>query len=535
MKFKAGLPWKFTLSISALIVLTSIALGWFFGRYGVELIKSGLMERGRSLARNLAYNGEYGVLIGNEEILGQLVEGVIREEDVLYAVVQNEAGEAIASAHSAQLEQVPPREAERSALSGVGWIDPVTRAYQIKWGDEIIYEIVYPVKTKQVKREREEIGLALDPALGGGASENEKTIGLAAVGMSLSLKRVNQTINSIYRNIVLLTGLVILAGIGVTVFLVRVIAGPVRQLAEAAKQIAEGDIGSHVDIKSRDEIGVLAQSFNRMAESVQQREGELRARAGELDRLNRQLVRQQQELREINARLEAASRHKSSFLAGMSHEFRTPLNAIIGFSDVLLDPALKVTEEERRQFLTDVLNGGRHLLTLVNEVLDLSKIEAGRMELKIEPASLQEIFDAVQSTMHSLAAQKAIELRVESAGALPSIPMDAARVKQILLNLVGNAIKFTPEAGKVWVRAESESGFARVEVGDNGPGIAPEEQERIFLEFEQIQPAARSGKPEGTGLGLALAKRFVEMHGGKLWVESEVGKGSRFIFTLPTA
>ncbi|OGQ80319.1 MAG: hypothetical protein A3F90_10790 [Deltaproteobacteria bacterium RIFCSPLOWO2_12_FULL_60_19] len=560
MKFKAGLPWKFTVSISALIVLTSVTLGWFFGRHGVELIKSGLMNRGRSLARNLAYNSEYGVLIGNENVLRQLIEGVIREEDVLYAVIQNEAGEPLAGVHSSQLAELPSKTVERKVLEDVSWVDPfmqayqiiwgqqlratisvemsdpLTRAYQIKSGDQVFYEIVYPIKTRQVRREREEIGLTLEETLGtGGPPGSEKTIGHAAVGMSLSLKRVNATIVNIYRNIALLTGLVILAGIGVTIFLVRVIAGPVRQLATAAKRIAEGDLSSQVGIKSRDEIGDLAHSFNRMADSIRQREGELRGHAEELDRLNRRLVFQQQELREINAQLEAASRHKSAFLAGMSHELRTPLNAIIGFSEVLLDPSLKVTEEERLQFLTDTLNGGKHLLKLINEVLDLSKIEAGRMELNIEPASLRDILDAVQTTMRPLAAQKAIDIRVEGDSGVEPVPIDAARIKQVLLNLVGNAIKFTPEAGRVWVRADAESGSLRVEVGDTGPGISAVDQERIFLEFEQIKMDRGWDKPEGTGLGLALAKRFVEMHGGKIWVESELGKGSCFIFTLPTS
>jgi signal transduction histidine kinase len=238
------------------------------------------------------------------------------------------------------------------------------------------------------------------------------------------------------------------------------------------------------------------------------------------------------EIEDKGRQIEAANRHKSEFLANMSHELRTPLNAIIGFSEVLLDPSLKVTEEERSQFLTDVLSSGKHLLGLINEILDLAKIEAGKMELQIEPALLSDVLESVQNTMRSLAAKKDINFHVES-GALPEpFPMDGARVKQVLLNLVGNAVKFTPEGGRVWVRADSEDGVVRVEVGDTGPGIAPEDHERIFLEFQQAGNEA--GKPQGTGLGLALARKFVEMHGGKIWLESEVGKGSRFFFTLPT-
>jgi GAF domain-containing protein len=238
------------------------------------------------------------------------------------------------------------------------------------------------------------------------------------------------------------------------------------------------------------------------------------------------------EIEDKGRQIEAANRHKSEFLANMSHELRTPLNAIIGFSEVLLDPALRVSEEERMQFLTDVLDSGKHLLGLINEVLDLAKIEAGKMELQIDRALMQDVVEAVANTMRSLATKKGIELRIDSDERLPPFSMDGPRVKQVLLNLVGNAIKFTPEGGKVWIRTGGKNGLVCVEVSDNGPGIAAEDQERIFLEFQQA--GSEAGKPQGTGLGLALAKKFVEMHGGKIWLESEVGKGSRFFFTLPT-
>jgi signal transduction histidine kinase len=237
------------------------------------------------------------------------------------------------------------------------------------------------------------------------------------------------------------------------------------------------------------------------------------------------------EIEDKGRQIEAANRHKSEFLANMSHELRTPLNAIIGFSEVLLDPSLKVTEAEQSQFLMDVLGSGKHLLGLINEILDLAKIEAGKMELQIEPALLQDVVEAVSNTMRSLAVKKSIDLRAECDERLTPFPMDGARVKQVLLNLVGNAVKFTTEGGRVWVRAGSKDGGVCIEVGDTGPGIAAEDRDRIFLEFQQA--GSDAGKPQGTGLGLALAKKFVEMHGGRIWLESEVGKGSRFFFTLP--
>jgi CheY-like chemotaxis protein len=168
-------------------------------------------------------------------------------------------------------------------------------------------------------------------------------------------------------------------------------------------------------------------------------------------------------------------------------------------------------------------------------VLDLSKIEAGQMALRIELTQVQNILDAIQGTMRPLATKKKIRLELQCAEPMGPVPMDPARIKQALINLVGNALKFTPEGGRVWVRGWLEDGGLRVEVEDTGPGIPAKDHDRIFLEFQQVQIAKDAGRPEGAGLGLALAKRFVEMHGGRIWVQSEVGKGSKFSFTLPGA
>ena len=513
LKFKPALHWKLILSVSALIMLTSITLGWFAGQYAVDLIKNGLMDRGRSLARNLAYNSEYGVLIGSQEVLTQLLDGVIRQEDVSYAVVSNEAGELLASARFGQLAEIPHKSTARIRLQPTSWTDSATLAYEIPSGQEVFYEIVYPIKTRQVRREREEIGLTMDETLGTGtASAAERTIGTAAVGMSLSLKRVNATVISILTSIALLTVLVILAGIGVTVVLAKVIAGPVKQLAEAARQIAEGDLHSQVAVRSRDEIGDLADSFNRMADSVWQRENALR---------------------EINAQLEEASRNKSQFLANMSHELRTPLNAILGFTGILLkDAGGNISPEERQEFLSNIRTSGRHLLGLINEVLDLSKIDAGKMELKRENFSLPDVLEGIRQTVEPLARKKRIALEMRIDSRLSTLSADEVRFREILFNLLSNAIKFTRDAGHVRVQADARDGWAEFSVADNGIGIKPEDRARIFQEFEQVEMSAER-RFEGTGLGLTLAKKFVELHGGKIWLESEVDKGSTFYFTLP--
>jgi signal transduction histidine kinase len=309
----------------------------------------------------------------------------------------------------------------------------------------------------------------------------------------------------------------------------RHLVKPIKDLVKGTQLIASGNLNAQIQVSSKDEIGVLAESFNQMAGSLKENQAALEEAKTNLEQ---KVKERTHELALANRRLDEASRHKDEFLASMSHELRTPLNAIIGFSEVLLDRSLKVTEEERKQFLTDVLNSGKHLLKLINEVLDLSKIEAGRMELQIEPASIGQTLEMVQSTTRPLSAKKRIDLRFENEDQIGFIPMDAARIKQVLLNLVGNAIKFTPDGGQAWVRVTSQNGVVLVEVGDTGPGIPAALHDQIFEPFIQI-PTCSGDRPEGTGLGLALAKDFVEIHGGRIWVESEVGKGSRFFFTLP--
>ncbi len=332
------------------------------------------------------------------------------------------------------------------------------------------------------------------------------------------------------------TGLLVLLGVGLSIgaslVLARKMVTPIRALQAGAARIGAGALDHRLEVRTGDELEALAGEFNRMAGQLQESYARLEQKVEER---TRELARSVQELKALGHQLEVASKHKSQFLANVSHELRTPLNAIIGFSEVLLDPSLEVNEEKRSRFLTHILNSGKHLLHLINEILDLSKIEAGRMELEIGTAAIGDILEAVQTTMRSLAAKKAIDLRVESDGRIARVPMDAARIRQVVLNLVGNAIKFTPEGGEVWVRADAVDEVVRVEVGDTGPGIPVEDQDRIFLEFERARIGSDADRPEGTGLGLALAKKFVEMHGGKIWVESEVGKGSRFFFTLPLA
>ncbi|HEU5294279.1 MAG TPA: HAMP domain-containing sensor histidine kinase [Burkholderiaceae bacterium] len=244
-----------------------------------------------------------------------------------------------------------------------------------------------------------------------------------------------------------------------------------------------------------------------------------------------QYVRSAQQARTARAAAEAANQAKSEFLANMSHELRTPLNAIIGFSEVLSERMFGEVNEKQAEYLADIQESGRHLLSLINDILDLSKIEAGRMEL--EPSD----FDLPSAIEHSLtlvrerAQRRGIGLGHTVDAQLGMIHADERKLKQVLLNLLSNALKFTPEGGRIDVRAALRDGVAEVSVTDTGIGISPEDQEAVFEEFRQVGTASK--KVEGTGLGLAISKKFIELHGGKIWVTSQVGTGSTFAFTLP--
>jgi signal transduction histidine kinase len=237
------------------------------------------------------------------------------------------------------------------------------------------------------------------------------------------------------------------------------------------------------------------------------------------------------EIDEKSRQLEAESKHKSQFVANMSHELRTPLNAILGYTELILDNIYGEPPEKMREVIERVQINGRHLLGLINDVLDLAKIEAGQLTLSLADYSLKDIVDGIVVALEPLATEKRLAFKTDLPTRLPVGYGDEHRIAQVLLNLVGNAIKFT-DTGEVVIKASAANGSFTVAVQDSGPGIGPGDQVRIFDEFQQAD-SSTTRKKGGTGLGLSIAKRIIEMHSGRIWVESELGKGSTFFFTLP--
>jgi len=238
------------------------------------------------------------------------------------------------------------------------------------------------------------------------------------------------------------------------------------------------------------------------------------------------------EIEDKGRELEVANRHKSEFLANMSHELRTPLNAVIGFSEVLLERMFGDINDKQEEYLRDIYTSGKHLLSLINDILDLSKVEAGRMELELTTFSLPMAIDNALTLVRTRAENHGIALEVDVDQRLGDFVGDERKIKQILLNLLSNAVKFTSEGGRVGVHAALANGSVEISVSDTGIGIAEEDQARIFEEFQQAGPD-HAGKREGTGLGLTLTRKFVELHGGTIWVKSQVGQGATFTFALP--
>jgi signal transduction histidine kinase len=292
---------------------------------------------------------------------------------------------------------------------------------------------------------------------------------------------------------------------------------PVRSAQAFLSDVAAGHFGGTVTVPNRDEFGALAANLNETSR--------------ELARLDAEQRRTADALRSLNVRLEQASRAKSEFLANMSHELRTPLNAILGFTEMLRDGLYGEVPAELAEPLADIHTNGQHLLRLINDVLDLSKIEAGRMELSVGDYAVEDVVATVRASLRSLAADKGLQFTTEVEPDLPVARGDSKRITQCLLNLAGNALKFTKE-GRVVIGVEREGDWLHYRVADTGIGIPDDQIEAVFAEFRQVD-VTTTREFGGTGLGLSITRKFVELHGGRIWVESELHRGSTFHFTIP--
>jgi signal transduction histidine kinase len=303
--------------------------------------------------------------------------------------------------------------------------------------------------------------------------------------------------------------------LGAAYLLARRLSRPILAVQEGAARLAAGALDTRIRVRTGDEVEALADEFNHMAAQLQELYAGL-----------------ERKVAEKTAELEAANRHKSEFLANMSHELRTPLNAIIGMSEALDERLFGELNAKQQEYVRDIYTSGQHLLSLINDILDLAKIEAGRMELDVAEFDLRAAIENCCTLIRERASRQRLSLRCDLEAMPRTWAADERKFKQILINLLSNAVKFTPAGGEIRVAARGADDILALEVADTGVGIARADQETIFQEFRQLR-ASRAVKHEGTGLGLALSRRLVQLHGGTLTVESEPGRGAAFTARFP--
>lgn len=554
-KAKFSLKMKFTLMIGLMITIVGLSLAGYSHQTSGDVLRNELQARGRSLAVNLAFNSKFGVLSEDAVTLGNLLEGVIAEESVVYGRVYEAKGRLLAEVYRDGEEYHREQKATESQSVDPFPLEPIIRNLNLNTpnGTKEYYKIMAPVLLRKTMTP----GIDEDLAQTFGLEQGQQgivPIGFVEIGISPA-QMYRRLSSLIWFNVAMTLGVV---GLGILlsgVFVQRLLL-PVKGMILTAQEIAHGNLYQRVRVLSGDEIGELARIFNQMAQSLLERDEQLRRQYGDLktshaslsrvaaeleeykQELERKVQERTQELAQKNVLFQAAmeqaqesDRLKTQFLANMSHELRTPLNAIIGFSQVMLEGIDGEISEIQRKDLTAIYNSGMHLLGLINDILDIAKIEAGRMELNLEMINLGEVIQSVMATSKALLKGKEIELKMEVAEGLPILRADKIRIRQIILNLVGNAAKFTTK-GFISISAVEDHNTVKISVTDTGLGIREKDIPRLFKEFGQLD-ASTTRNYGGTGLGLALVKRFVEMHGGRVWAESNFGVGSTFSFVLP--
>ena len=513
--FAARIFW----SVVPAFVLFLVIQGWVNVREQRRLVTAEFVKRGEAIVAHVASSSELAVFAEDAQLLGSSIRGAAKDPDVAYVLIRGEDGKRLADGgrQATALTTADPGRVERP------------RSRTVTRGGEQMVEFLAPI-VSDARKTADEFLIERTSAT---PSATARIIGDVTVG--LSLKGVDEHVATYVRFQAAITAAFLILTTLAIYHFSRRITRPINRLTTQAQSIAAGDLDQRIAVPFTDEIGQLAAAFNEMTRALKANIGDKARVLAELQELNRTLedrIRERTaELEERGRALALASRHKSDFLANISHELRTPLNAILGFNEMILGQVYGEVPADMQEPLADIQSSGKHLLRLINNVLDLAKIEAGRMELSLADYSVQDTVESVRSTLRPLAAEKGLEFLASVPNDLPLAHGDGGRIAQCLMNLAGNSLKFT-KAGRVEISVQANNGLLVYRVTDTGIGIPPDKIASLFTEFKQTD-ATIASEYGGTGLGLSISKKFVEMHGGKIWVESEVGRGSAFIFEIP--
>lgn len=543
---------KFAIVAGAMILTVALIITGFLTQQQEGTIREELLARAVALTDNMAYNCQLPLAAENKASLRNLAQGLFKQAEVSYVHFESSSGQSLLSESEGggrALDIVAVRAVqEHPGGARSAWVRTAD-------GREFVdVQMTVVAESAEADDAQTGSGRGDEPdILATTRNADHVTLGRVRVGVTTS--PAQKRIAHLRTLATMLSVLIALAGSLVAALLIHVLTRPLAQLMEGNRRVARGDFGLRLEVRSRDEFGRLAGSYNQMADEIQRsRElaesylASLRSNAEHLEEANRALQKS-------NTDLAKASRMKSEFLAVMSHELRTPLNVIIGFSEVMLDQTFGALNPKQQRHAENILSSGRHLLSLINDILDLSKVEAGRMKLAPEPFDLRQSLEEVQSLVRNLAAKKGLEIQCVKVPAVTPIT-DPKVFRQVLLNLLANAIKFTPDGGRITFNVQCLDGRALrsdavtqplsperrlaivprrvllVEVHDTGIGIAPEDHERVFQAFQQVDASYARGQ-EGTGLGLALTRKLVTLLGGDIWLQSVPGEGSTFWFWIP--
>jgi signal transduction histidine kinase len=530
---------KLTGFVSLIIVAVCSGLGWYFIQQRAEMMDSSLLNTGTILAKNLAYNSRHLLFIEDLEGLGKLIDGVMEVEEVVYVVITGPEGRRLAAGSKDDLYPDPAFvRAMLESSSG----EPVITSFTVRGTRGQAGRIFIPTDTEALEDFavpvlRRGLPQPLIPpfALESPASRSaDKVYGVVQIGMTRA--KVLETLNDLIVKAALMTVLIILAGIAATVVLAGRIIMPLKSLAGVANRIAEGDLTVSSKPSTSDEVGQLAEVFNDMTESLKERDLAISRAYQQLEQLTQSLEqrveRRTQELQEANLRLQALDKLKSDFVSTVSHELRTPMTAIKGYVDNILDGLTGALTERQSYYLSRVKSNVERLTRMINELLDLSRIEAGMVELHLGNVPMRELITDVVEGFQAMAQEKGVALRTHQPDGLPAIRGDRDKLHQVLTNLIQNAIKFTPTGGEIRVESKiGGDGYLQIGVLDTGCGIPPHELEKVFEKFYRGESG--SADDPRWGLGLNIARSLVKLHGGRIWVESTPGQGSRFYFTVP--
>ncbi len=530
---------KFIVFISLVIVAVCSGLSWYFIRQQADSMTRSLISTGTILVNNLAHNSRYGLIAKDLVLLDQLIDGVLEVEEGVYVVFTGPEGTQLAARSK---RRVYPDPAFARALYGSDSTEPVITSFTAAIGrdHELLYDFGVPIRRGSQQRPPFPVLSLEAQELQDGTSipveSPTRVYGIVQVG--LTGEKMKQALNGLILNVLLITLLVIFSGIVVTILLTRRITTPLKRLAKVASQVAGGDLTASVDPMTHDEVGQLTSVFNQMTKSLKDRDLAVTQAYQELEQLTRTLEQRVQqrthELQTANEKFQELDRLKSAFVSIVSHELRTPMTSIKGYVENMLDGLTGALTEQQSYSLERVKHNVDRLTRMINELLDLSRIEAGRMELHLFPVSLLDVAADVVESFQTAAREKSITMRVLLQEGLPTVTGDPDKLNQILTNLLQNAIKFTPPGGEIRVEAQvQDDAFVEIVVVDSGCGIPPHEIDMVFDKFywgESVPEEAR-----GAGLGLAIARSLVELHGGQLKVDSAPGQGSRFAFTVPVA